>query len=157
MELIKDLFYFFVNIFVYYADFIKFIVSLFINKIGYVDFFTIYISFFIPTALLYKRIVRQSFLDVSLNITLHIYLFIMVGFAVMGSNGIVFKNVNGELQDIARGTFFWFLLTMYGIQTIAHKVSVIETAGKRVVDYRESINTNKRKNNRFYKVKKIRD
>lgn len=144
MDVFKDLFSFLINIYVYYADFIKVIVSIFFRNVGYIDFFTIYISFFIPVVLLYKRVVRDTFFSVSLNITIHIYLLLMVGFAIMGKHDIIFRDANGDLLDIAKGTFIWFLLTLFGIQTIAHKVSVVETAVDRVNEKNEHKKKNKK-------------
>jgi hypothetical protein len=62
----------------------------------------------------------------------------------MGKHDIIFRDANGDLLDIAKGTFIWFLLTLFGIQTIAHKVSVVETAVDRVNEKNEHKKKNKK-------------
>lgn len=74
MDLIKDLYMFFVNIYVIYAEAIRFVFGIFIRNASYLDFFMVYTSFLIPILFLFRRITRGTLSDSFLNISIHIYL-----------------------------------------------------------------------------------
>lgn len=149
MEFIKDFLGIFLNIYTYYIEAIRFIFSIIITNRSYLDFFMIYTANIIPVLFMFKRIVNRTFGEVSTNITVHIYVFAMTGFTLMLDKEFVLRDINGDTTETARLLFIWAILTLYGIQTMAHRVSVIEIAGNRIRRNEREF----KQNQKFYKNK----
>ena len=139
MEFIKDFLGIFLNIYTYYIEAIRFIFVLIISNKSYLDFFMIYTANIIPVLFLFKRIVDRTLFEVFCNITVHIYVFAMTGFTLMLDKEFILRDINGDTTETARLLFIWAILTLYGIQTMAHKVSVRVIARNRAKKYEKEM------------------
>ena len=139
MEFIKDFLGIFLNIYTYYIEAIRFIFGLIISNKSYLDFFMIYTADIIPVLFLFKRIVDRTLFEVFCNITVHIYVFAMTGFTLMLDKEFILRDINGDTTETARLLFIWAILTLYGIQTMAHKVSVRVIARNRAKKYEKEM------------------
>lgn len=124
MEFIKDFLGIFLNIYTYYIEAIRFVFGLIISNKSYLDFFMIYTADIIPVLFLFKRIVDRTLFEVFCNITVHIYVFAMTGFTLMLDKEFILRDINGDTTETARLLFIWAIFTLFGIQSMAHKVSV---------------------------------
>ena len=124
MEFIKDFLGIFLNIYTYYIEAIRFVFGLIISNKSYLDFFMIYTADIIPVLFLFKRIVDRTLFEVFCNITVHIYVFAMTGFTLMLDKEFILRDINGDTTETARSLFIWAIFTLFGIQSMAHKVSV---------------------------------
>lgn len=124
MEFIKDFLGIFLNIYTYYIEAIKFIYAFIISNKSYLDFFMIYTANIIPVLFMFKRLVSRTFIEVFSNITVHIYVFAMTAFPLISDKELILRDINGDTTEMAKVLFIWFLLTLFGIQSLAHKVSV---------------------------------
>lgn len=149
MELIKDFLGIFLNIFTYYIEAIRFIFSIVISNQSYLDFFMLYTANIIPVLLMFKRIVSRSLYEVFCNITVHLYVFCMTAFTLMIDKAIILRDINGDTTEIAKVLFIWFIFTLYGVQTLANRISVIEIAGNRIRKNEREF----KQNQKFYKNK----
>jgi hypothetical protein len=139
MEFIKDFLGIFLNIYTYYIEAIRFVFGLIISNKSYLDFFMIYTANIIPVLFLFKRIVDRTLFEVFCNITVHIYVFAMTGFTLMLDKEFILRDINGDTTETARLLFIWAILTLYGIQTMAHKVSVRVIARNRAKKYEKEM------------------
>ena len=139
MELIKDFLGIFLNIFTYYIEAIRFIFSIVISNQSYLDFFMLYTANIIPVLLMFKRIVSRSLYEVFCNITVHIYVFAMTGFTLMLDKEFILRDINGDTTESARLLFIWVIFSLFGIQSMAHKVSVRVIARNRAKKYEKEM------------------
>lgn len=136
MEAIFDIFKIFGHIFNFYMKGIQFLVDIIIPNQGWVDFITIYISVFIPVLALFSILVRKEMKIVFFNITIHIYCFLMtIPIVFISEEGLNYI-VNGVFQKNINGAFLFWFFAVYNILNLFNRVFIIETAGKRVVDYK---------------------
>lgn len=135
MEFIKDFLGIFLNIYTYYIEAIRFVFGLIISNKSYLDFFMIYTANIIPVLFLFKRIVDRTLFEVFCNITVHIYVFAMTGFTLMLDKEFILRDINGDTTESARLLFIWAIFSLFGIQSMAHKVSVRVIARNRAKKY----------------------
>lgn len=139
MEFIKDFLGIFLNIYTYYIEAIRFVFGLIISNKSYLDFFMIYTANIIPVLFLFKRIVDRTLFEVFCNITVHIYVFAMTGFTLMIDKEFILRDINGDTTESAKLLFIWAIFTLFGIQSMAHKVSVRVIARNRAKKYEREI------------------
>lgn len=139
MEFIKDFLGIFLNIYTYYIEAIRFIFGLIISNKSYLDFFMIYTANIIPVLFLFKRIVDRTLFEVFCNITVHIYVFAMTGFTLMIDKEFILRDINGDTTESARLLFIWAIFSLFGIQSMAHKVSVRVIARNRAKKYEKEM------------------
>ena len=63
----------------------------------------------------------------------------MTGFTLMLDKEFILRDINGDTTETARLLFIWAILTLYGIQTMAHKVSVRVIARNRAKKYEKEM------------------
>lgn len=139
MEFIKDFLGIFLNIYTYYIEAIRFVFGLIISNKSYLDFFMIYTANIIPVLFLFKRIVDRTLFEVFCNITVHIYVFAMTGFTLMIDKEFILRDINGDTTESAKLLFIWAIFTLFGIQSMAHKVSVRVIARNRAKKYEKEM------------------
>ena len=139
MEFIKDFLGIFLNIYTYYIEAIRFVFGLIISNKSYLDFFMIYTANIIPVLFLFKRIVDRTLFEVFCNITVHIYVFAMTGFTLMIDKEFILRDINGDTTESARLLFIWAIFSLFGIQSMAHKVSVRVIARNRAKKYEKEM------------------
>ncbi len=146
MEAVFDILRFFGNIFYFYIKGIQFVLGLIIKNQSWLDFLSIYLSIFIPVLVLFSIFVRKKFRVVFFNITVHIYCFIFsLPIVFISEEGLIYK-INGVFQKNINGAFFFWFISIYSMLSLFNKVFVLETAGKRVADYKNQNYKNKRRN-----------
>lgn len=152
MEAIFDILKVFGYVFNFYIKSIQFIINILISNQSWVDLLTVYLSIFIPVIILFSILVRKNIKEVIFNITVHIYCFIMsLPIIFIGKEGLIFI-VDGVFQKNINGAFLFWFFSVYNILTLFNRVFVIETAGKRIVNYKIAKKMeNKNRNNRFKK------
>lgn len=155
MEAVFDILRFFGNIFYFYIKSIQFVLGFIIKNQSWLDFLTIYLSIFIPILMLFSILVRKKYRVVFFNITIHIYCFILsLPIVFISKEGLIYK-IDGVFQKNINGAFLFWFISIYGMLSLFNKIFVLETAGKRVVDYKnKNYQNNRRNENNNYRKKK---
>ena len=155
MGAVLDILEFFGNIYYFYIKSIQFVLGFIIKNQSWLDFLTIYLSIFIPVLMLFSILVRKRYRIVFFNISVHIYCFIFsLPIVFISGEGLIYK-INGVFQKNINGAFFFWFISLYAMLSLFNKIFILETAGKRVTDYKnQNYQNNRRNGNNNYRKKK---